>query len=203
MNEWKALNSVTELIGLLNFEANQCITQSKWNVGFWFIRHALKPTLNNLFKHFNRPHVAWILTLLHPKCEYRLSNSIAIYFHFASFILYSHEISNDNQITIGNELNTAGSLNPQLICCVVSNNSADRYATIKKRCYIEIGVPSQVIVHKTIIPKDKNRAVSGLLSVATKVFDYYYSCHEILFYFPITLIVANLIFRWQFKWIVS
>lgn len=82
---------------------------------------------------------------------------------------YRQEISNDNQTILANELTTAGNLNPQLICCVVSNNSADRYATIKKRCYIEMGVPSQVIVHKTITPKDKSRGVSGLLSVATKV----------------------------------
>lgn len=59
--------------------------------------------------------------------------------------------------------------NPQMIMCVVSNNNADRYATIKKRCYLDFGLPSQVIVLKTITPKDKTKGVSGLLSVATKV----------------------------------
>lgn len=44
---------------------------------------------------------------------------------------------------------------------------------IKKRCFVDFGIPNQVIVHKTIIPKDRNRGTSGLLSVATKVFSVY------------------------------
>lgn len=56
-----------------------------------------------------------------------------------------------------------------MIMCVVSNNNGDRYATIKKRCYLDFGLPSQVIVLKTITPKDKTKGASGLLSVATKV----------------------------------
>lgn len=53
--------------------------------------------------------------------------------------------------------------------CIVSNNAADRYATIKKRCYIDLGIASQVVVQKTITPKDPSRAASGLMSVATKI----------------------------------
>lgn len=59
--------------------------------------------------------------------------------------------------------------NPQLIMCIVSNNQGDRYATIKKRCYLDHGLASQVMVAKTITPKDKSKGISGLLSVATKV----------------------------------
>lgn len=86
-----------------------------------------------------------------------------------------------------------GKSNPQMIVCIVSTNSADRYATvslelceiqmhflnflnftqIKKRCFVDFGIPNQVIVHKTITPKDKSRGPSGLLSVATKVFSFY------------------------------
>lgn len=36
---------------------------------------------------------------------------------------------------------------PQLIMCVVSNNKADRYAAIKKKCSIEKAVPTQVILN--------------------------------------------------------
>lgn len=53
--------------------------------------------------------------------------------------------------------------------CVVSSNSADRYAAIKKRCYLDHGIPSQVVVQKTITPKDPTRGASGLMSVATKI----------------------------------
>lgn len=51
--------------------------------------------------------------------------------------------------------------------CVVSNNNADRYSNIKKTCCIECPVPSQVVVHKTITPKQGNPR--GLMSIATKI----------------------------------
>lgn len=87
--------------------------------------------------------------------------------HYSSF--NSKEIGQDNQITVSNTLTDCADKNPQMIVCVVSNNQADRYATIKKRCFVDFGIPNQVLVHKTITPKDKSRGVSGLMSVATKV----------------------------------
>ncbi|XP_074036820.1 piwi like RNA-mediated gene silencing protein aubergine isoform X2 [Leptinotarsa decemlineata] len=51
---------------------------------------------------------------------------------------------------------------PSLIMCVVSNNSADRYAAIKKKCCVDRGLPSQVILAKNLTSK-------GAMSVATKV----------------------------------
>lgn len=42
--------------------------------------------------------------------------------------------------------NVIGSMRPSLIMCVVSNNKADRYAAIKKKCSIEYAVPTQVCV---------------------------------------------------------
>lgn len=53
-----------------------------------------------------------------------------------------------------------------MLLCVVINDDSDRYATIKKRCYLDHGLPCQVILYKTICPKDKAR---GLMSIATKV----------------------------------
>lgn len=84
-------------------------------------------------------------------------------------IFFSIELPQDSQTAISEAINKCVSENVQLIMCVVSNNQADRYSTIKKRCYIDNGVASQVIVHKTITPKDKSRGISALLSVATKV----------------------------------
>lgn len=42
------------------------------------------------------------------------------------------------------------------------------YSNIKKKCCVDRAIPSQVVVHKTITPK-QGKPVSSLLSVATKV----------------------------------
>lgn len=52
--------------------------------------------------------------------------------------------------------------NPQIIMCVASNNKADRYAAIKKKCYVDRAVPTQVILGKNLESK-------GVMSIATKV----------------------------------
>ncbi|XP_037810785.1 protein piwi [Lucilia sericata] len=52
---------------------------------------------------------------------------------------------------------------PQLIMCLVPNNMAERYASIKKKSCLERSVPTQVITQKSASnPK-------GLMSIATKV----------------------------------
>lgn len=79
------------------------------------------------------------------------------------------ELPQDSQTAISDKIQACSNDNPQLIMCVVSNNQGDRYTTIKKRCYLDHGLPSQVIVAKTITPKDKTKGISGLMSVATKV----------------------------------
>lgn len=48
------------------------------------------------------------------------------------------------------------------------NNSADRYSSIKKKCYVERGMPSQVMLLKTITPK-RGKDLNSLMSVGTKV----------------------------------
>ncbi|XP_055839653.1 protein piwi [Episyrphus balteatus] len=52
---------------------------------------------------------------------------------------------------------------PQLILCLVPNNNADRYGSIKKKSCVERAIPTQVITHKTATNQ------RGLMSVATKV----------------------------------
>ncbi|XP_058053389.1 protein aubergine-like [Anopheles bellator] len=56
---------------------------------------------------------------------------------------------------------------PQLIMCVVSTDSADRYTVIKKRCCVDHAIPTQVIKSRTITPKNGNPG--SLMSVGTKV----------------------------------
>lgn len=50
---------------------------------------------------------------------------------------------------------------------IVSNNNSLRYAAIKKKCCVDRAIPTQVIIQKTIQPKDNN--MRSLMSVATKV----------------------------------
>lgn len=45
--------------------------------------------------------------------------------------------------------------NPTMIMCVVPNNSADRYSAIKKKCCVDRGVPTQVIVTRSLSSKGK------------------------------------------------
>lgn len=83
--------------------------------------------------------------------------------------IYSEELQRDTQTEFSEKIGLVASQNPQMVMCVVPNNQGDRYATIKKRCYLDFGLPSQVMVAKTITPKDKSKGISGLMSVATKV----------------------------------
>lgn len=82
---------------------------------------------------------------------------------------FSVDTEDDRAQTYSAKITEWANKNPALIMCVVPNDQADRYSVIKKKCYGDFGVASQVIKLKTIIPKDKSRAISGLLSVATKV----------------------------------
>ncbi|XP_018333348.1 piwi-like protein Siwi [Agrilus planipennis] len=51
---------------------------------------------------------------------------------------------------------------PTLIMCIASNNKADRYAAIKKKCCVDRAVPTQVVLAKNLESK-------GVMSIATKV----------------------------------
>lgn len=55
-----------------------------------------------------------------------------------------------------------GTHNPNLIMCVLSNNKADRYSAIKKKCCIDRAIPTQVILQRNLDSK-------GAMSIATKV----------------------------------
>ncbi|XP_058456861.1 protein aubergine-like [Malaya genurostris] len=76
-------------------------------------------------------------------------------------------IQNDSPSVYVDSLNQIVQQDPQLIMCLVSNDKADRYAAIKKKCCVDRAVPTQVIKTRTITPKGGN--VRTLMSVATKV----------------------------------
>uniref|UniRef100_A0A1A9VTU4 Piwi n=1 Tax=Glossina austeni TaxID=7395 RepID=A0A1A9VTU4_GLOAU len=52
---------------------------------------------------------------------------------------------------------------PQLVLCLVPNNNAERYASLKKKSYLERAVPTQIITQKSAGNQ------RGLMSIATKV----------------------------------
>jgi aubergine-like protein len=56
--------------------------------------------------------------------------------------------------------------NPALIMVVVPNNKAERYAAIKRKSCVEHAIPTQVMLTKTLQPKQSG---GSLFSVATKV----------------------------------
>lgn len=73
------------------------------------------------------------------------------------------DINDDRSNTYSDALERIMSTsNPELIYCVVSNNRADRYGAIKKKCTVDRPVPSQVFVARNLTSK-------GVKSIATKV----------------------------------
>jgi len=72
-------------------------------------------------------------------------------------------VSDNKPATYLNALDGILGMSPQLVMVVVPNNKGDHYATVKKKCYLERGIPSQVVT-ATVLSKPK-----GLMSVATKV----------------------------------
>ncbi|GLH04000.1 Piwi-like protein Siwi [Gryllus bimaculatus] len=53
-------------------------------------------------------------------------------------------------------------VNPDLLMLIVPNNNSARYSSIKKKCCLDRGVPSQVVVNRSVTGK-------GVMSVATKI----------------------------------
>jgi len=72
-------------------------------------------------------------------------------------------ISDNKPATYLSALDKVLEMSPQMVMVVVPNNKGDHYATVKKKCYLEKGVASQVVT-ATVLGKPK-----GLMSVATKV----------------------------------
>ncbi|XP_037029496.1 protein aubergine-like [Bradysia coprophila] len=78
------------------------------------------------------------------------------------------DIPDDRGQTYSNALDQAFRGDPQLVMCIVLNNNGDKYSLIKKKCCVERAIPSQVMVVKTITPK-QGKELGSLMSVGTKV----------------------------------
>lgn len=94
---------------------------------------------------------------------FKASNGLNIRMAQPTIVELDHDGSQMYAQTLDQKLAT----DTQMLMAVVPNDNADRYAAIKKKCSIDRAVPSQVIVEKTMIPRNGN--VNGLLSIATKV----------------------------------
>lgn len=77
------------------------------------------------------------------------------------------QINDDRVGTYVQELRKFCPQDPKMVMIVLPNNSADRYAAIKKVTCVDYSIPSQVMVHKTMIPK--KGGMGGVKSIATKV----------------------------------
>ncbi|XP_037958068.1 protein piwi [Teleopsis dalmanni] len=81
------------------------------------------------------------------------------------------QISRPREMAIGDDrtysyisaLEEAARGDPQLIMCLVPNNNAERYITLKKKCCLDRAIPMQVITQKVAGNQ------RGLMSIATKV----------------------------------
>lgn len=76
------------------------------------------------------------------------------------------EMPDDRNPSYAAAIETACNADPQILVIVVSNDNAERYSCIKKKCIVDRAIPSQVLNLRTIAPRGKT---SGLMSVATKV----------------------------------
>lgn len=77
------------------------------------------------------------------------------------------EIPDDRLTTYTTKLEEIISKDPKLIMIVLPNNSADRYAAIKRLTCINRAIPTQIMLHKTMM--EKKGSMAGVKSIATKV----------------------------------
>lgn len=73
------------------------------------------------------------------------------------------EIADDRAQTLSTQIDECCRNNPRLILTILSSNAADKYSSIKRKCYVLRGVASQVVLSKTISDPKKS------MTVATKV----------------------------------
>ena len=76
-------------------------------------------------------------------------------------------ITDDRPRSYATALETFCAKDPKFVMVLVPNNNADRYRIVKNITYINRGIPSQVIVQRTIQPKKGSMA--GVKSIATKI----------------------------------
>jgi hypothetical protein len=76
-------------------------------------------------------------------------------------------INDDRPRTYADALETFCARDPKFVMVILPNNNAERYKIVKTITYVNRGIPSQVIVQRTIQPKKGSR--DGVKSIATKI----------------------------------
>ena len=76
-------------------------------------------------------------------------------------------INDDRPRTYADAVETFCSRDPKFVMVILPNNNAERYKIVKTITYVNRGIPSQVIVQRTIQPKKGSMA--GVKSIATKI----------------------------------
>ncbi|KAL7044980.1 hypothetical protein ACKWTF_002125 [Chironomus riparius] len=76
-------------------------------------------------------------------------------------------INDDRPRTYADALESFCARDPKFVMVILPNNNAERYKIVKTITYVNRGIPSQVIVQRTIQPKKGSMA--GVKSIATKI----------------------------------
>lgn len=76
-------------------------------------------------------------------------------------------ISDDRPRSYAEALESFCAKDPKFVMVILPNNNAERYKIVKTITYVNRGIPSQVIVQRTIQPKKGSMA--GVKSIATKI----------------------------------
>ncbi|CRL00554.1 CLUMA_CG013814, isoform A [Clunio marinus] len=97
----------------------------------------------------------------------KLLQEVANGMHFEMSAPKMKELPDDRVGTYLKQVKEIVAMDPKLILIVLSNNSADRYAGIKKLTCVDKAIPTQCVVSRTMVPKKSG--IGGVKSIATKV----------------------------------
>ncbi|KAG4079046.1 hypothetical protein HA402_001701 [Bradysia odoriphaga] len=144
------------------FAHNQHIAMDDWSNGFRTMSMYSQQPLRNwvLIVPKNRVKEAldfiFILKKAATGMKYEIQDPIRV------------EIAEDQGRAYIKAIEDTINKNPQLVMCIMQGLYSDKYTAIKKKCCVERGVPSQVMLSRTITPK-ANKPLNSLMTVGTKV----------------------------------
>lgn len=72
-------------------------------------------------------------------------------------------LDNDNQDSYVAEIRRISDLKPRIILALLPTNRADRYSTIKKECLINLGIPIQIVIKKSMTHKNVGSIASKVI----------------------------------------
>lgn len=135
--------------------------EADWGSAFRNNKMFKSVPLNNWFVVCQRGQESLINTFL--DCVLRAARGVGFMISQPQTVLTRDDMPQSYVAVLNDLVNK----DPQLIMCLVPNDRADRYGSIKKKCCVDRAIPTQVLKARTITPKGGN--VNSLMSVATKV----------------------------------